>query len=85
MEKVRQKRNEKMCYLFLSQKKKKDSLVSLSVSKPSVLTSSCGSQASYGFPFLHGAPFRNVYSCRAAAGTELENGDTVQKRKKKDR
>ena len=56
------KEMKKMCHLFLSERKKKDSLVSLSVSKPSARASSCGSRASYCLPFLHGARFRNVYT-----------------------
>ena len=50
------------------------------MSKPSARTSSYGSRASYGLPFLHGTQFWNVYSCRAAASAELENADTVKKK-----
>ena len=67
----------------LSKRNKKDSFVSLSVSKPSARISSCGSRVSYGLSFIYGARFQNVYSCWAAAGTELDwgKGDMIEKKR----
>ena len=68
---------------LLAKRKNIYSFVSLPVSKPHARTSSCGSRVLYGLSYIYGARFRNVYNCRAAAGTKLEKGDTVNKKRKK--